>query len=84
MGAVALNHAVAYLYLTFLSLSQGKLGLMWVFGITDVMYNLIFRIRFTRSIWQIVNIVTITITVIPIAVIMKVDYPSLEKTGQEK
>lgn len=44
-------------------LGSEKQGWVWVFGITALIYNPIFRVHLNRELWQILNVVTVVILV---------------------
>lgn len=52
-----------FAYLAFKAFYQEQEGWVWVLGITAAVYNPIIRVRLTREIWSVVNIVTIGIAV---------------------
>lgn len=51
----------AFAYLAFQSFEQEKQGWVWLFGITALLYNPIFRVHLNRELWSVVNVVTIGI-----------------------
>ena len=59
----------AFAYLAIQALNLRRDGWVWIFGITAVVYNPIFRIHATREIWSIVNVVTIALAVASIFVL---------------
>ena len=50
-------------------------GWVWILGITAAIYNPIFRVHLTRTMWPVVNIVTIAIALASIFT-LKVEKPS--------
>lgn len=52
-----------FAYLAYQSFEQKKQGLMWLLGITALIYNPIFRVHLNRELWSVVNVVSIGIAV---------------------
>ena len=50
-----------FAYLSVQAHSRNKQGLLWVLGITALLYNPIFRVYLNRELWSIINVVTIGI-----------------------
>jgi CheY-like chemotaxis protein len=57
-----------FIYLAIQALEEEKQSWVWVFGITALVYNPIFRVRLNRELWSIINLVTIVIAVASIFV----------------
>ena len=55
-----------FAYLTFHSLEREKEGLVWVLGITALIYNPIIPVHLNRELWSIINIVTVVIAILSI------------------
>ena len=53
----------AYSFFQVLALGDEKQGWAWVFGITALIYNPIFRVHLNRELWQILNIAAVVILV---------------------
>lgn len=58
-----------YVYLAVKSYLQKKEGWVWIFGVFALTYNPIFRFHLTREIWSIINIITIVLAAVSIAVL---------------
>ena len=58
-----------FAYLAVKALVQEKQGWVWILGITALIYNPIFRVHLSRELWDVVNIVTIGISVASIYVL---------------
>jgi hypothetical protein len=50
-------------FLAFRALGLKKQGATWLFGVTALIYNPIFRVHLTRGIWSVVNVATIFVAV---------------------
>lgn len=48
-----------FVYLAFYAIKEKKNGWAWTLGITALIYNPFFLIHFGRTIWTIVNVITI-------------------------
>lgn len=59
----------AFAYMALRAMEQEKQGLVWILGITAVVYNPIIRIHLTREIWSVLNVATIAIALISIWVL---------------
>lgn len=63
-----------FLYLASRALAQEKQGLIWILGITALVYNPIFSFHLNRELWSIINLVTIGIAVATIFMLpVKID-----------
>ena len=51
----------AMAYLAMQALSCKKQGWVWILAVTALVYNPVFRIHLNRSLWSVINIVTIAI-----------------------
>ncbi|MEW6620151.1 MAG: DUF6804 family protein [bacterium] len=58
-----------FAYLAIQSLAQEKQGVVWVLGVTAVIYNPIIRVHLTREIWSVVNVATIVVAMVSIFVL---------------
>ena len=61
----------AFAFLAFQALARDKTPWVWIFGVTAVVYNPLFRIHLTREIWSVVNLATIFIAAASIFVLTR-------------
>jgi hypothetical protein len=73
-----------FAYLSFQSFEQKKQGWVWVFGITALIYNPIFRVHLNREIWSVVNLATIGIAVTSIFAFKRGVIISMKKEGDKE
>ena len=52
-----------FAYLTVQANKRGLEGMVWVLGITALIYNPIFRVHLNRELWSIVNLATVVVAV---------------------
>ncbi len=57
---------VTLIYQACRAVSQKRLPLVWILGITALVYNPIFRLHFHRDLWSAINIITAVIVVVSI------------------
>jgi FtsH-binding integral membrane protein len=60
-----------FAYLAVQSWERHKKGWVWILGIAALIYNPIIRVYLTRGIWQVVNVITISVAVSSIYVLKK-------------
>jgi len=62
-------------FLAFRAFKFGNEIWVWIFGVTAVIYNPIFRIHLTREIWSAVNIATVMMLAVTVGVLRKRSLP---------
>ena len=55
-----------FAYLAFQAFEREREGLVWVLGITALIYNPIIPVHLNRELWSIINVITIGIAIVPI------------------
>ena len=61
------------MFLALQALTLEKIGWVWVFGVTAIIYNPIIRVHGTQEMWSIINIATIVLAVVSIFILKSDD-----------
>ncbi len=62
-----------FVYIALQAFTIEKIGWVWVFGITALIYNPIIRVHGTREMWSIINLITIVLAFISIFILKSDD-----------
>jgi len=57
-----------FCYLVFVAVVEKMTVWAWLFGITALIYNPFVVVHFTRNIWSVINVITIGVAIVSIAV----------------
>ena len=55
-----------FVYIAIQALTQEKIGWVWFFGVTVIIYNPIIKVYGTREMWTVINLVTIVLAAVSI------------------
>ncbi|MCG9127655.1 hypothetical protein JT359_08665 [Candidatus Poribacteria bacterium] len=58
-----------FIFLAIHALSNGKIGWVWMLGVTGLIYNPIIIVPGTREMWTILNLITIILAIISIFIL---------------
>lgn len=67
-----------FAYLAFQAFAEKRQGLVWLLGITALLYNPVFPVHLNRALWSIVNVITVIIIITSIVV----EYKYIKKKNE--